>query len=459
METCQKGASLMSKIIFVLMLFISPHVAFGDTLSLEKFIELAKKHDPQFKVIFSDEEKLKYLKDQALPSDSTIFSLSKEYGVSSDDKANTSEFTGRLSQDISQTGTQFSVSHSNAIRPDREENVTKLRIEQSLYKNMFGRDVRLLMKTLGYEEELVRLQILGNYQEYLLNLFNNYFDFKQTYLDALLAQNILSDAKSLHQNVQRKYTSKIATSTDVHRSELMLLLREEELIAKDVRYKSQQQMIMSVAGLDETLNPNTQKNYYQLMEQNQKEKSIEQLQLLQMVTLKELQAIEQVTLKDRHDDPSLSLVAGYNKDNSRRFATTVDRDETVVGLKLDIPFGDGQAQAEAGLAKIESFKASLNKRKTMIDLQEKRKRSYEEVKQLKARLELAQKKVLIMEKIQKEDERRYLIGKIDLERLIEIKNDFAKYRYELQAQELAYSKALVQWYVLNDQLIDFVGVL
>ena len=110
--------------------------------------------------------------------------------------------------------------------------MTQFRIEQSLYKNFLGRDVRLKKISLKHEKELGKLKVLEEYEEYLLLLANAYLDYQKAYLDAKLSEKIYHESLKLERNVRNKLKSKIANRTDMNRSRLLVLLKKEDLINK-----------------------------------------------------------------------------------------------------------------------------------------------------------------------------------------------------------------------------------
>ena len=78
-------------------------------------------------------------------------------------------------------------------------------------------------------------------------------------------------------------------------------------------------------------------------------------------------------------------------------------------------------------------------RSKMVELQEKR--------------SLLDEKIKISRRIVRDEKRRYNIGKIELDRLIEIETELLRYQFKKQAEELEFGKTILQWLALNDQLL------
>ena len=69
-------------------------------------------------------------------------------------------------------------------------------------------------------------------------------------------------------------------------------------------------------------------------------------------------------------------------------------------------------------------------------------------------MELNLKKVELSEKVYAGDLKRYQYGQLNLDRLIEAKNDFSLYRYQLFASAASYYKAALNWLSFTDALIE-----
>lgn len=442
--------------VVALLIFLIPSFCWAQNLSLKEFIRLAEENDPEFKRIISENKKLDFLIDQGLPSRKVVLNVSNEYGFSKDNTSNTQILNGEVSKDIIETGTSLSVSHTDTKRPDRQENVTQLRLRQSLFKNFFGRDVRLQKVTLSKESEVLRLQVLEEYETYLFNKASQYFDYQQAYYNFELAQNIYKEAEGLRGNVLKKRKAQIASQTDLDRSDLQLLLAKEDLINKRRDLNSMWQILKQAIGLkSEPLKPqNQQMSAVTGFSQNMTEELLLELRPMKIKVLQEEITGNELKIAERTSDPSVNFVAGYNVDNSRRFATAINREETVLGVNLEVPIWDTQSNATAGIAFVDQLKSEFDKKATLNDLQAQWSDLKVRLQEVKERLEVSRKKVTITQRILKDEERRYQVGKFDIERVIEVKNDYTSYRFQMQSDLVEYNKLLINWLALNDQLID-----
>ena len=444
----------------IILVFLITGVAYGEVevLTLKKFIALTEKHDPKYNQIFLENERLKYIKDKNLPSRQFTLTISDEYGFSNNQKSNTSVINGKIEKEIIESGTEFSLSQLRITRPDRKENVTQFRIEQSLYKNFLGRDVRLKKISLKHEKELGKLKVLEEYEEYLLSLANTYLDYQKAYLDAKLSEKFYHESLKLERNVRNKLKSKIANRTDLNRSSLLVLLKKEDLINKKKALDLIKKEVSKLTGLKvSSLIPSLLGEKYLSLTQWRgyfSDSSTKKPRALLIAELEEEIAKKNAILKNRENDFSLDLIAGYSHDDSKRFSSIINRDETVVGLKLEIPLGDSKGNAESKIAKIEQYRAQFKKEEATLQIDKNLTDLKSELNELEEKVKINKRKIEISKQILQDEQRRYTYGKIGLEKLIEISNNYAEYRFKYQASVVDLGKTIFKLYALKGRLIE-----
>ena len=448
----------MFKLGFILSAFgilFNSSLSLGQTLSLKEYIHLAEKNDPEFKAIFIDKEKLSHLVDQGLPSREMTLSASGEYGISTSGGTPSTAITAKAKKDVIETGTSASLSHTLANQPDRTEGVTSFLIEQSLYKNFFGRDVRLKKGSLRKEEEILRLQVLENYESYLLTIITKYLDFQKATLDASLAKKAYKKTAELNKNMLAKKRKRIATQTDVDKTELQLLIRQDDLNDKETKLKELRSEIELVTGTDSAASvPAEPLNLKATLSESPQSVSspLSELREVRIVTLSEEIAQNSAILAERSDDPSVNLLAGYTMDRSKRYGSEVNRNEILVGAQLEIPFFDTTTRADAAIKHIEAEKLTLLKKILLNSVQEKLENFKQRLIAQNKRIESSNKKVSLSKRILKNEEARFQTGRIDLDRLIDTENNFLTFQFQYQAELLEYNKTALSWLALVDQL-------
>ena len=447
----------MKKLLLCLLLWLAhPCLSFGKNIPFAQYLALALKHDPEYQAITAERKKLLYLVDQGLPSRETTLSLRNESGYSSDSDKNTTLLRADLSKKIIASGTELALSHSKTTRPDREENVTQFRFEQSLYKNMFGRDTRLQKESLTEREKLKALEIQESEKNYWAKTLKQYLELSKAFREYKLAQKIYREAVRLKKSVQSKVASKVARRTDLNRSQLLVLLRREEVLEKRNTFRTLKNKIEKT--INDTFGTSPAQDSDKLVAQLQT--MVKQLAPLewtatrayQMSQLSESFHAKESLLQDRADAPDFRLIAGYSKDNSSRFSATVNRNETVIGLRLDIPFGDTKSSANYQLSKVELLKSQIQTERASVEFEKSKEALANGLKQAKERLKIDAEKVRLTGRIIVEEEKRFAIGKIDLETLIQLKSDYGTYRTQRERSRLRYGRILIDWLTLNDAL-------
>ncbi len=437
--------------------FFSFSTARASELDMSQFIQLLQKHDPQYQSIFADEKSAEYIVEKGLPNSQLLLSLEQENGYTSRN-GNTSDFSTSLNKDFVKTGTSVSASYMKSKQIGTNINLTQLRVEQSLLNNSFGRDTRLQEAALEQERDYTLLQVQENYEDYLVTNLGTFLDFKQSYQSMILAQKIYDEALKLEKNIKSRYQARVATSTDMARGELLVLERQEDYLDQKRSFEEKRKSIEALIGNSlSQISPAKNGNIIKILEKlMEKADRIEPDKTRLYIIAEKTESVKnkEYTLAQRDGNPSLSVVAGFNRDESSRYNATANRNETVVGVKLEIPLFDDQQKANTASIGVEKYKAELNKRKAMITYRNEVRDLKDKINTLKMRVKIGRKKIQVTKKILDDEQKRYKIGKVDLEGLIDTVNDFATSRIDLNSNEVEYAKSMIQWLGLNDQLIS-----
>ena len=122
-------------------------------------------------------------------------------------------------------------------------------------------------------------------------------------------------------------------------------------------------------------------------------------------------------------------------------------------LNINIPIGDSTAKADKKSELLKFMKSKIERKKVFKDTEQQFKEQKNRLEQLKKKLELSREKVRVAGQILEDEKRRYLYAKLTLERLIEIKNDFAEYRFKYNTDLINFNKSCLEWLNLNDMLL------
>ena len=116
--------------------------------------------------------------------------------------------------------------------------------------------------------------------------------------------------------------------------------------------------------------------------------------------------------------------------------------------------GDSKGNAESKIAKIEQHRAQFKKEETALQIDKNLTDLKSELNELEEKVTINKRKIEISNQILQDEQRRYTYGKIDLEKFIEISNNYAEYRFKYQASIVDLGKAIFKLYALKDQLIE-----
>lgn len=446
----------MKKIILAILLIIYSSSSFAQNISrklnIREFIDLAKQNDPDFQKISHDKKQIEFFMDQNSPYQPTIFTHEHEYGVDSKNNLETSNFSTSISKEFVDTGTNLSVGYSGSDRSDREEEVTEFNIEQSLYKNLFGKTNRLRKSAIKSEEQVITLQLLESYEDYIGYIITQYLDFQKLYLDKILSEKIHQEALKLQKNILRKKQKNIATSIDLDRANLQVLLREEDMINKRKNFMSKWTIIKKITGQDEIIIPEINMN--ELLDKVFSESSIDKLRVYKIVDLQEDIAKKELKLSDYDNRSSLKLVAGYRIDESKRYSTSVDSNELLAGIKFQMPLGNLVGKANNKSAAFNLNTIRISKKSLVSELSRNLSDLQSQLKELRKKEIVSKNKVKIMARILKDEENKYQYGKINLDQLIDSKNSFISYRFDHQSDLLNINTKIIEFLSLTDQLLE-----
>jgi len=437
-------------------LLLSTALSAQNQVSFLEFIELAKKNDPNLAAITADEKRTEFLTELGLPARSLLLQASRQYGISTTDKQNTTSTNVDISRSFLTTGTTLSASYTKSDLADRTEEVQQFRLEQSLFRNLFGKYGRLQESALKDEVKSLEMQIAETYEDYMQDLGALYLDYAQAWHNVELAKVILQETKNLLSNVTKMKSNSIASKTDVERAKLQVSLREEDLTTQKNQMAALQARMEAITGIDGDFTPDL--DTFKVMLSKVRETGVEpeDLRVSKIAIYNEKNATKNLKLANSLSRPNVSIIAGYNIDQSSRFGTAVNREEQVLGLELSMPFGDTQNQALQKEASLNKLKSGISKRAQQVD----NKRAFKTLKNnlisSKSVMKLNLQKVELSEKVYAGDLKRYQYGQLSLDRLIEAKNDFSLYRYQLFASAASYYKAALDWLSFSDDLVEEV---
>ena len=426
-------------------------------LALEDYLEKAKVHDPQMQSIIADRLKMKYLTDLNLPSRQILLSVQNEYGFTRDEEPS-SVLSATISKPLLETGTVISVGKTMTERPDRTEDVTQMRVEQSLYRNAFGGQIRKRMDNLEIQKSMIELQVIEAYEDYTAESINRYLDLTLAYLNYQTSQRLKKESSLLLNNVQKKFKQNIASTTDLKRAKLQTAQRAENELQSRANMEALSSGIQRVLGENKTgvLYPDTILNMEDRLTNIDIDIEKFLLKSRSRLIYDKQEAVAAGNLKIIKDNlrPEANLLVGFNIDNSTRFSTAINREEAVVGVNIDIPFDHSVVEAQIKEASYLLLKSKLDKKSFQDAIRESLMVIRNRILRQKELLKISKEKRDLAVEIVKEQTKRYQVGRITLESLIEDRNTEAQFEFAYLSELTNLNKLIVQWLALTDQLVE-----
>lgn len=426
-------------------------------LTLSRFVHMAEKHDPQFRSILKDEERGRFISDLNLPGDGVVISLGDEYISGSEDSGKSFSMSAAVSKDFTQSGTRLSFKHNRTRGDDGIEDLSEFRIEQDIFKNALGRDIRKQKTYLEKERQIIQTEATEAYENYLREITEFYIDLQTSTLMLKISENGIDEARQLFHYMKQKQKQNVALQVEVDKAELQFLQRQEDHASVYNTFIVHHKKVESIIGVDD-FNLNFQDETFDKADPSE-ETRMADLRFMRILSLRRDIAQHKIALSDSAQDPSVRLIAGLNIDGSEKTISGSYRKEALVGINLEIPMWDSKLNAEKSKALHDSEKITLDEKLAVsLFLRQKKElqASFEEIRKVS---ELNQKKTELASRILKAENERFQNGRIEPDRIIELQTALQNARINQQKSQLRYKKQVVRWLALNDLLLKYMTAL
>lgn len=457
----RRTSSLAPLLAVVAALTIPSATAGPRTLDLKEFVERVRKNDPEARRIFHQRQSVYFSTDLALPAAPIFLRGLSQYGVSPDQRNETSLLSAEMSKSILSTGSRFSLLHEVSDQPNREEQVSSALLRQSLLRNAFGSQYRQQRAVLELENRALLLQSAEDFESYIADSISSYFDWKLTFLNFRTAEALWESSRKLQANIESRKKQNIASPLDVDKIRLQALSAEQTLVQLRRAWKEQSRVIERMTGEPSSLIRPAENASFHPGEIDYEKTSKSVLRAgrgVQILEIGEKVAEERVSLERKDLLPSLDAIVGYNRDNSTRFLTTVNRSEVQVGLQFEIPLWDSRNQAEVSQARFNRIRQELVRRAFIRDLEASLERMKVRIEEQKAELEVAREALDVARRIVKTERDYFRQGRIELENLIESTRLLTQAEFDYLSKEVQLSKTTAAWLALTDSLVDLSGL-
>ncbi len=437
------------------------HGAFADSsqkfLDLNEFVRAARANDVGIEKVLHERVQTTFLRSLSLPSPGVLLQIENQYGFSLDEGERTTVLDLAASKEITTTGTTLTASHSLNRQEDREEDQTRVALEQSLFRNAFGKQTRRQDQKLIKENEAILLRTVEAYEDYIATLISGYFDWQLSHVNRTVAQELLSESQSLQHFIEERSQRHIASKVDVGRVALESMGYEEAILELDISLVKQGAEIASAMGKEvlNDLQPSALLDWTNLkldFEQT-RTAALSKGRMLGAYALAEEAGALEIQLRKEDLDPAINLIGGFRYDDSTRFTVSTDRKEVYVGFNAELPLWDQKSGAEVKKAAYEKMSATLAKKEYLKNLSSALRAQEGRIQTQRKRIELSEKKWTVSKDVARRERKRYENGKIDLETLISARQAQANSRFEFLKNRIQLNKDIVEWLRLTDQLI------
>jgi outer membrane protein TolC len=428
-----------------------------NSLDLDSFIDLARKNDVRIEQILRDRTKTGFLKDVALPPNPLILSVQNQYGFGLKGDENTDLWVFSGSKEFPETGTRIFANHEINEQEDRTENITSVGIEQSLFQNALGKQVRRQARSLDNENQAIYLQSVEAYEDYIAIIINEFLEWRLSYLNYLATKDLYDQANRFQILLQARQKRRVALKVDVDKVTLESLNYQEGLLTLETTLVDQRANIIKKAGIENrnSLNPANIPDLFTLEidYEKQKQEALEKSRTKQ--ALEQLKEAGRLEILVRREDlyPEINFVAGFNYDKSNRFGTSTDRQEVFLGFNFNWPFFDRQDRGQLRQAKFEHISAVLAEKEYLKNLQSALVSQAERIRVGRELLKVSQEKWKISERVVRAEKKRYENGRIDVELLILAHQDLAENYFTYLENQIRLNKEIIEWLRLTDRLV------
>ena len=234
----------------------------NEYLTLDDFIQLARRNNIKFQEILIDEVALKYKRKLKSSVRDLILSITPDYTFSINDTKNSFNIEMGLNKLFSKIGTEILLSYKSSLIQKETNNESELvdfepntefeiSVLQPIIRNAFGRANRINDKIADIEIDVLKHQIIETYEDYLSSLMKLYYKWTYAYSSLKLAKKSFLSNQKILKEMQERRRNNIALPIDVNKVLLQTLNSEENLLTLQKNYNMELNLIKQATRLKE----------------------------------------------------------------------------------------------------------------------------------------------------------------------------------------------------------------
>lgn len=432
-------------------------------LTLSSFVKDVIQNDPSFPLILSEELNLKYQKDLNLPASDLILDVAAQYDlflpIEESSKDTPWEGSIGLSKLFSSTGTTISAEYSNSLYNTysgaNHRSSLGIKISQSIAQNAFGILTRMQKEKIHIDNQIVRFQIIESYEEYMASLIQIYLDWYSLIETIKVNENSLRYTKDLLNAVARKQKYRIAYPEDVYKMESEWIQERENLLELRANLNVLENNIYRLIGVNNSTPIVPSKpDFSAFLDYNFLNKDeFKMTRTYQILKDNEKSALIAKNIAERSLYPEVNFFTGYSA-RGEDYNIKNPTHNMYFGLETTMNFTQQQEKAERNIMQNQIKIARLNRQKDMFDLKIYLQKLNLEINMQKEKMELAQKRISLLEKVLNAERKNYNIGKKTLDDLITAKKNLDEARHDIINYEMTYQSLILEWTKTTDSLIN-----
>ena len=427
-------------------------------LTLYEFVAEAARKDTAFQEILIDELKLRYERELTVDARDFVLSIESQYDYLYYPYDHDSETTISLSKLFPYYGASVEAEYSSSYGMT-SRNITsdlEVKFSQSIAENAFGRNTRILDKIAGIEVEVAGHQVVEAYEDYLAELITAYYNWYSAYEDLKTGEASYDKSLELLENIEERARSNIALPIDVNKSALQAADKKENLVTLVNTYNEYLSIIEAAIRYEENdkLIPEKLPSYAEVTIDFEKDydKFWKKGRTSLMLKLLEEKSGLEV---DRYADellPSIDVFTGYSVMGNDH--DLEDQEHLFfIGTTLDWPLPGEEEIANYRVSRIDRDKAKLTTKGTYFELYTTLKNTAIRIERERNIIEIAKEKIELSEKIVKDEQENYSLGRSSLNDLIDEINKLEDNRFNKISHEVQLRKEIIEWLRLTDTLV------
>lgn len=344
--------------------------------------------------------------------------------------------TGTLST-ISMAWSQFDVEGNPAFSSAIWQNQLFIRLEQSLWKNGWGREISNTQKKEQLELEAVSTQARFQQQVELVNAESAYWNYAFSRLTTKTLESSLKRAEGILEWNRKRLDLKIIDQGDFLQSEARVLNLQQQL--EETRRREREARREFFFYLNREFSNEPQSFELEALQFDPTSAKVveewgssQRLDLAALQKLREAARAESIAIRSSLD-PDVKLIASYEGDSADSSFGSAARDSLnnsfrkyQVGVQLQVPLGFGWLKDSKQAAQLRAKEKEIEYSQTRFELEKRFTNLRQQINDLKSRISLAERLTATEQKKLDNEQKRFRQGRSTSFQVLSFEEDLAQ---------------------------------